>query len=103
MFKNVKLGVPLLQPVEILFKYGKQQSKGMKDILTDLKENLSNNAISKWNINSICEKFAWSKMDGKENGTQFCKCPICDYADYPEFCSESILNQTACNTNSDCR
>ena len=75
----------------------------MYEILTELKESLYATEMSKWNIKIMCEQFAWSKNNGHDNVTHFCKCPSCDYADYPDFCPDSILYQTACNYKTDCR
>ena len=65
-------------------------------------ENIFNTSISKWNIKSICEQYAWSKIDGKENTLQFCQCSTCDYAS-TDFCPVSTLDYTACNNDKDCR
>ena len=55
--------------MEILFNYGKLQSKGMKDIFDELMDYLCSGEISQWNMTSIAKNFVKLKKEEFENAT----------------------------------
>ena len=90
----------LFQPTEALFKYWKEQNKGLKDIYDELMENLYKTAISQLNIEYIANEFVRSKTYDHENNTQHCKCYTC--TNPTSLCSDFNLNH-ACSNKMGCR